>query len=243
MSKRVILPVAFTLIGGLLFANLRSPASSSEAQAADPASVSAFGVSGGAASVPVLNRWFALGSGCRAKDDLPGDVTMELLPPESAQPNSFRARFHLGSLRLAPAELSDKTLLKFARECSIRLNINPPPGKKITKVTATTGYAVDKPAGAKVTILNELKIGNSTLGRHEATFMNDESVSEKAKSVSLVPGTRLDEPFPVLSCAEPKIIGFNYTWLGERTQASSTLDVQLSGAKTLDIEAELSACP
>lgn len=244
MSKRVIFPVAFAVIGGLLVANMRSNASAGEpaapeAQKADAAPVTAFP---SPENLPVLNHWFALGSGCRAKDDLAGDVTMELLPQDPMRPDVYRARFHLDRFHLDPGVLSDKSLLKFARECSIRLNINPPAGKKVTKVTATTGVNVDKQEGTKLTVLSELKIGNATLGRQESKFETSESVQSKESVVTLVPGTKLDEQFPVLSCAEPKIIGFNYTWIAERSAATEDVAVQLSGAKTLDIEAELSSC-
>lgn len=245
MSNRLIVPAALAVIGGFVLANARSSASTAEApapqaQTSETAPATAFQTSAG--DLPVLNRWFALGSGCRAKDDLPGDVTMEMLPQDPMRPNAYRARFHLDRLHLAPSLLADTSTLKFARECSIRLNINPPAGKKVTKVTATTGVAVDKPEGPKLTVLSELKIGNATLGRQESTFATSESVQSKESAITLVPGAKLDEQFPVLACAEPKIIGFNYTWIAERTAPSESVDVQLSGAKTLDIEAELSSC-
>lgn len=263
MSTRVIFPLALALLGALFVANASSQARTAEPPAAGdtapnggpgqatppaPPESAKQGLAGNpfensaAENLPVLNHWFALGSGCRAKDDLPGDVSMELLPQDPARPNTFRARFHLEKFRLDPAALADRSLLKFARECSIRLNINPPKGKRITRVAATTAIAVDKAQGTKLTALSELKIGNATLGHDEAIYAPTELIQSKQSEVNLVPGTRLDEPFPDLLCAEPKIIGFNYTWLAERSAASEDVSVQLAGGKTLDIEAELSTC-
>lgn len=249
MSKRLVFPVAFALVGGVLLANARSSANASAGAAPEPREQehapegtprTAFQTQEG--NLTVLNHWFALGSGCRAKDDVPGDVTMELLPPDPLRPNIHRARFHLDRLHLDSGALSDKSLLKFARECSVRLNINPPPGKKVVGVKATTGIAVEKPQGTKLTVLSELKIGNTTLGHDESAFPSDTIVQSKKSVVELAPGTRMEERFPALTCAEPKIIGFNYTWMAERNAATETVDVQLSDAKTLDIEAELASC-
>jgi hypothetical protein len=154
----------------------------------------------------------------------------------------YRARFHLDQFHLSPADLKDPTLLKFARECSIRLNINPPAGKKVTNITANTQFAVDKPEGTKLTALTELKIGNATLGKVQGDYSSMETIKGRDEVISLKPGTAADEQFPSLQCTEPKIIAFNYTFIAERGSASEDVNVKMTGAKTLEIEAELSDC-
>jgi len=191
---------------------------------------------------PALNDWFALGSGCRARSSEAGDVTMERLPADPARPDVVRARFHLGAMKLASADRAAGAPLKFARECSIRLNVNPPPGMKVTHVAARTSLATTKTAGVSITEQTELLLGRAVLGRRLESHAAGEMVSGRVQDVSLAPGGAGSEPFPALTCAEPKIIGFNLTWIAERASADDAVEVTLGGARTVEIEAELGAC-
>ena len=237
MSFKVLVPVTLCILSAWAISNGGDGSAPAEASVT-PAEVAATPATG----KPVLNHWFALGSGCRAKDDIPGDVTVETLPADPLRPNVYRARFHLNDLKLASDANGAATPVKFARECSVRLNINPPQGKKVTRVIANTSLVEQKSAAGKVTVVSELKIGNQMLGRTETVHEQGQSLTGKEEVISLVPGTKPDEQFPELECAEPKIISFNYTWLAERSSVKDEVHVTLGGAKTLDIEAELTSC-
>lgn len=191
---------------------------------------------------PVFRDWIAFGSGCRARSDEPGDVTMERATVESGGRVVHRARFHLDQYRLTSADPPPGDPLDFARECAIRIQLGPPPGMRIARVTARTGLVSSKSEGVKLTLLAELKIGVALLGRkltvHEAGVAHD----GWKQVLRLVPGTKPDERLPELACAEGKLVGFDSTWIAERTAPTDEVSVELSGTHVLDIDAELAGC-
>lgn len=229
MLVRKLAPLALLLPFALVAMGSRA-----EVEAAPAAGVS--GV------VPVLGEWFALGSGCRARSSAPGDVTVEHLPADPARPNVTRVRFHLDAMKLESATRAPGSSSKFARECSIRLNVNPPPGMKVTRVAARTSLATSKAPGVSLTEQTELLLGRTVLARRLDALATGEAVRGRVEDVSLAPGAADAEPFPVLACAESKIIGLNLTWIAERSSAEDDVEVSLAGARTLELEAELTPC-
>jgi hypothetical protein len=199
------------------------------------------------AGMPVLNSWFALGSGCRARSDAPGDVSMEALPSDAAHPNVYRVRFHLNRFEAASDALGPIPPANFARECAVRLNVNPPDGQKLVRLRAVTDVVEDKGPGVKLTVREELKLGNATLGM--ASFIHDQgSALFHHDEPSVIEAGGAGDAMPALKCGEAKILGFDYTFLVERPVAAANATpeeakVTLSGDKTLEFEAELAPCP
>ncbi|MFO0679495.1 MAG: hypothetical protein U0169_23415 [Polyangiaceae bacterium] len=236
IGRRMLATVGLgLLVGAVLVANVESSA---------PAAVVAANTVTGSdgRTVPVLNDWFALVSGCRAKNDIPGDVSLEAIPADPMRPDLHRVRFHLDKLEISSDKLGAATPVKFARECAVRLNINPPAGKKIVAVRAHTQLQEDKSSHVKLTVANELKIGKSTLGRTLVEFPAGSEAMNMARAIDLAPGKDPGQEFPALECGEPKIIGFDYTWIAERESATDRVRGSLSGARTLEIEADLADC-
>jgi hypothetical protein len=234
-THKFIIPALLALpVGWLLLAGATKSASATAASTEEVAARPG-------AELPVLNTWFALGSGCRARSDAAGDVAMERLPQDPNRPNVYRVRFHLDSYQAASDALGANPPVKFARECAVRVNINPPAGMKLVDVHAATDVVEDKGAGVKLTVRNELKLGNATLGAADFVYDQGRALFHHDDAIALKPGLN-GAPMPTLKCAEPKIIGYDYTFLAERPTAADEVHVQLSGAKTLDIEAELAPC-
>ena len=222
------------------------------------------------APVAVLNDWFALGSGCRAKEDLPeSDVQRELLPADLTRPNVHRVRFHLERFVFHPEGPLTQPL---ARECAIRINVNPPPGMRLSALTARTRVDSTPAEGIQLTLHEELKIGSVSLGdRTTITTRTKERTagSPSSEAVELPSSSDAGSAvlgFPALACAEPKIIGFDFTWLAERVASPSgtdaglakpqrdrpvrtdgggtrQFDVRIGGPGVLDLEATLEPCP
>lgn len=116
ISRRVGATLALSLIVG---AGAVSNVESSVTPAEAAASVVQKHVT--AAGAPVLNDWFALGSGCRAKSDVPGDVSKEDLPGDPMRPNVHRARFHLDQLKA----LERQPWRKYAHQVRSRVRSAP----------------------------------------------------------------------------------------------------------------------
>lgn len=191
---------------------------------------------------PVLNDWFALGSGCRARSDLAGNVTMEEAPAFGGGSDKYKAKFLFKGFSLDGAK-ADHASARFGRECAIRLNINPPLGKKIHAIRAYTKILVEKPSGLVLDLLSELKLGATSLGREQYTLSNDEKWKSRELAVKLSAAAGSKESFPQLGCSEPKIIGFDYSWIATGVKDKNTpFSVELAGERSLVIEADLVDC-
>jgi hypothetical protein len=195
-----------------------------------------------AATKPVLNDWFALGSGCRAKSDLPGNVSMEPLPSEPKAEDVHRVRFRFNNFNLK-GESVEPSLKKFGRECAIRLNINPPAGKRIVGLRAVTKVFARKESGPALDLLSELKLGSASLGVVQRRLDNSALVAAREDVIDLRAGDGAGESLPQLGCGEPKIIGFDYSWIVTRDKSQKgNLQVALGREKSLMIEATLADC-
>jgi hypothetical protein len=191
---------------------------------------------------PVLNDWFALGSGCRAKFDLPGNVRMEGVPATQSASDTYQAKFVFKDFALTQS-VAPESLAKFGRECAVRLNINPPAGKKIVGIKAITSVVASKEPGPQLDLLAELKLGSISLGNAQAKLSDASRVRQREEVIELQADALSKEKFPQLGCGEPKIIGFDYSWIATRSAGkSAAMRVELGKEKSLVIEAKLADC-
>lgn len=191
---------------------------------------------------PVLNDWFALGSGCRARSDLPGNVEMKRLPDTGRSKGIYSAKFHFNNFSVLDDRFPEK-LKHYGRECAVRLNINPPQGKRILSIRANTAVSVTKNPGHSLDLLAELKLGAESLGRDSQRIGVNDTRKLAVRTIRFEAGQGTSTPLPPLGCGEPKIIGFDYSWIVSRGQGSSiAATVELGHEKALLIEAELGDC-
>ena len=190
--------------------------------------ISFFSTPAFSASPAAFSEWFALGSGCRAKFDIPGDVTQEISPVPSQHPGYQRIRFHLPKLHLNGSHQL-KTGRDFGRECAIRLKVAPEATHKISDVIAETSLDIEKPKGVQLTVATELKIGQSIIDARQEILEAAASSTGRRKPITLggKPNEALYKP---LQCGEPKIVGFDYTWIVSTTKKKpKNLAVNLAG--------------
>lgn len=193
-------------------------------------------------TTPVLNRWFALGSGCKASSEVAGDVefrTTELLTNKSYKGVFRLTRFSLDVESKQPIPQGRSTE---AKECALRLNINPPKNKRIKFVTASTSLSQTKSNGNQLTSLFELKIGTETLARKVLQSYENENFSRKLTQIQLIPGRDDGEQFPKLECGQGKILAVNLTFLTKRTDAKESVFVTLDGQKKVEVIVDLEDC-
>jgi hypothetical protein len=114
-----------------------------------------------AETLPLVREWFALGSGRRAKSDMPGDVTMDVVAGNSTQSNRHQYTFHLDQFRLTSARRLSDAPVRFAKECAIRLAVQPPKGKRIGRklIAPATPSANDISAAATESIRCHSRLG------------------------------------------------------------------------------------
>lgn len=210
---------------------------------------------GATGGINVYHEWFALGSGCRAKHDIAGDVTQEFLPASGVYPGYQRIRFHLPKMKLnADAQVAVNR--NFGRECAIRLKVVPAPEKKISDVIAETSLTVTKPMDVKLTLASQLKIGQAVLDERKETLEEQVAPDTTTRNVVLgnpvvVPkephltaGILQEQAFASLKCGEPKIVGVDLTWIAEtKLNKPRELSVSLGEGRTVDIFVKTEKCP
>lgn len=92
--------------------------------------------------------WSALGSGCRGMLlEEGGNVTLEENPSKAPSLHRKELRFHFSALKLqspVPKAEEGKINLEFARDCAVRVALNPPKGKRIKNVEAIGAFRLSK---------------------------------------------------------------------------------------------------
>jgi hypothetical protein len=188
-----------------------------------------------------MNEWFALGSGCRAKFDIPGDVTMEDLGESKNLPGYKHLRFKINNLVLDQS--AQKSMDRdFGRECAIRLKVEPGNGLRIADVVADTALNISKSRAMKLTVASDLKLGQASLQNSRSDFESNVKVLDLPKKISLKPTAASEDLLKNLQCGEPKIIGFDYTFIASTKKPANNLEVKLDGDKTLDLHVKLEKC-
>lgn len=190
---------------------------------------------------PVFAEWIAHGSGCHAKSNQAGDVVMERIAQRAGVNDVHTVRFHLDQLQLTSAGRDSNAPRDFAIECALRVQVIPPAGKRIKLLRAQTSVVSVKSVGTKLTLAGTLKIGAQTLGQK----IDIQPAGQKfAGNVffDLAPGSEIDQSFPRLACGEPKLGGFDFTWIAERNAMTDEIFVEVSDDKVLEMVAELEDC-
>lgn len=191
----------------------------------------------------VFRDWIAVGSGCYATSSMPGDVTLNRITIQQGGKEIHRARFHIGGLRLTEADRpADQQAPRFGRECAIRVQLASPPGKRLAKVTAHTQVISTKSPGVRLMLSGQLRIGSTPIGHQLVIHEGTESIRDALNVFEVSPGTPPEEPLPPLVCAEPRLLGFDLTWIAEPTGEDGKLSVSLGGGKVLDLDVEFSDC-
>jgi hypothetical protein len=167
---------------------------------------------------------------------------MEGVPAASGTPDVHKSRFVFTDFALKGESL-DPSLKKFGRECAVRLNVNPPAGKRIVGIRARTRVVAAKETGPALDILSELKLGATSLGKVQRKLDSSARVTSREDFVDIEAGIGTSEPLPQLGCGEPKIIGFDYSWVATRAKnQKGSMTVELGKEKSLVIEAILADC-
>ncbi len=195
-----------------------------------------------AAETPIFAEWIAHGSGCRAKSNMAGDVFMERIAQGAQSQDRYAVRFHLDQLQLSSAGRAPDAPRDFAKECAIRVQLMPPAGKRIKGLRATTSVLSIKSAGTKLTLAGTLKIGLQTLNQRIVVEPVG-SIQAGYEAFDLAPGSRAEQAFPQLQCGEPKLGGFDFTWIAERNVKTDDVFVMVSDDKVLEMVVDLEDCP
>lgn len=195
----------------------------------------------------IIGKWMAAGSGCRSTSEDIGDVKMKLLPSgEDGKLKSFQMEFALPDYTLKPlepnAERPQPSLTQFARECAIRVSVQPPKGMKLSAASARTVANVSKDSASDLLLQGALKVGAVTLATHQRRFEKGTEFREREEIIDLVPGR--DKGYEPLQsdCGQARIVGVDLTFLTNKSATSAPVDARIGRDKTLEISVGLEPC-
>ena len=194
-----------------------------------------------------FTEWLALGSGCRAKHNLAGDVLRRHSPP-SASPFSHVILFELPhyamttSVPRGTATPQERPPLAFAKECALRITLEPGAHRRIKNVSAQTTLTLSKPAGTLAAALVELKLGAQSLSSKLFSFSKEDIFVRRQEEIVLFPGKGSTETMPNLGCGEAKILGIDYSFQSQRSRSEDEVHMSLGGDKTLKVTVDTEAC-
>ena len=196
--------------------------------------------------VSAYGDWYALGSGCKARKSAPGNVSFEGLASPGA-PNVVRGQFRLNDYKLESPPENAKTSMTFARECSLRIGINPPEGKRIKSASARTKIVFSKAAKVNLQIQGLLYLGGDIVGKNYEEFPSGDVISNREQEVVVVSGKSTDSPgteTPVneIPCGQSSLFGYDFTFIAGRNEKSDSALIKLAGDKLLEFAVELEPC-
>lgn len=173
--------------------------------------------------------WSALGSGCRGQQSVAGgNVELLLNPSQAPSLNRQQLRFQLKTFRLeSPVPKSQgPTHLEFARDCAIRVALNPPPGKKIVDIEAVSGYRLSKEGGSEMKTMAQLTLGMTTLATARLDFSESQVLQRSRHELRLVPQRSAGDMAQV-RCGQSKLLGLDLLFYINRSQPQEKVDMGL----------------
>lgn len=193
----------------------------------------------------LIYDWSALGSGCRGGiKERKGNVTLAVTPHIPPGADRYRLRFALNKFRLESPVPKDQgpTNLEFARDCAIRVAVNPPAGKRIQNVEAYATYSLTKPLNTDMRILAGLTIGMDNLGMVRMDFTRSEKFSNLIKDLRLAPGPSQENQMPETKCGQAKLVGLDLLFYVNRPDNTAVVEMTLADNKVVDMMVDLEDC-
>jgi hypothetical protein len=167
------------------------------------------------AEVPVLRTrdfelrdWLAFGSGCRARAAEPGNVSMRVAD-DLGSPGRYRVRFVFNGYGIGQADPLSGESENFARECAIRLAIEPTAGRRLSGATAVPVFRVDKAAGPRVRLRARLFVGGETAFKFEKWFDGKDVLRGHLEAAKWYADGAADESSGDAPCGLGRIVGLS----------------------------------
>ncbi|MEY4632627.1 MAG: hypothetical protein RIQ81_2747 [Pseudomonadota bacterium] len=191
-----------------------------------------------------FDKWFALGSGCKAREDLPGDVmpvNAEQLKNPPNDPGRAEFGLLLPAFKLAPQGNAARGI---ARECAIRVHLNSPTGYRLSRLRARLKLDVTKPLPGDLFLHQELKLGTETIDIKQVRLMN-QALTDRAINIDLDSTQATENNLAKLECGAKKIAGVDLTWIYKNREVEGKpegVNVEMGGDKTVMLEGQWTKC-
>jgi hypothetical protein len=219
----------------------------------------------------LVEKWMAVGSGCQATSDKPGDVKFVGVDLSKKDPKGSLSvasvKFDLSQFNLRPLVQKESTLgdaksqaakgdqshkpesgkpesslVNYARECAIRLVVSPPPGTKIRSVSAKAVAEISKDRNSKLFLQGTLKTGATTVAKSVHRFGSDQDFRFRSEVMEMVPGRNPDDEIAPVSCNEKKIVGLDLTLLTNKDSPAAVAEARLAADSIVNVDLEFEKC-
>jgi hypothetical protein len=219
----------------------------------------------------LVEKWMAVGSGCQATSDKPGDVKFVGVDLSKKDPKGSLSvasvKFDLSQFNLRPLVQKDSaqgggksqsskndpssamnssapesSLVNYARECAIRIVVSPPPGTKLRSVSAKAVAEISKDRNSKLFLQGTLKTGASTVAKSVHRFASDQDFRFRSEVMELVPGRNPDDEIAPVSCNEKKIVGLDLTLLTNKDSPAAVAEARLAADSIVNVDLEFEKC-
>lgn len=187
--------------------------------------------------------WTSLGSGCKGQQSVEGgDVAFKLNPWVQPSLNRYQLRFNFSRLKLQSPVPKDqgKTNLEFARDCAIRVALNPPKGKRIVDVEAVATYKLSKELRSEMKTMAQLTLGMTTLATTKMEFPATESFKDAQQELRLVPQKTAGD-MAAVRCGQSKLLGVDLLFYINRPDEKAKVDMTLQD-HVMDVVVDLEDC-
>ncbi len=202
---------------------------------------SLYGVANTNPSQADFRDWFALGSGCNAQDKSLNNVKMKV-STDPQNPNQYQVLFDMGSYRLSGNKPINKEDPNFARECSLRFSIYPPPFTRLKNVEANTRFLISKDKGAKTELHTRLLLPQGTLKDWQHISEREINLKNEKVTMYLSPDEKGKKMLNAISCGEAKIIGLDLGFENKRQSFKPKVDMKHDKPNTVEFLVELESC-
>lgn len=227
---------------GLLLASSMAWAADTPSEKSAEKSTEKGGVETTLANEFKVNEWFALGSGCRAKHDQPGTVTMDYLGSDPKDPMTHLVRFTLGSYEL-DGDKPVRTNPTFARECAMRMSVTLPTNTQVKAVAAEAGAQIRvKSKPVKLQVASQFHLGASIVASKIDVHEVGKDLKNYEHRLDLKAVKGVDKDFPDQVCGSPKVVGLDLSLQNWRDKKEDTVYVNMAGDKTVLVKVTLEAC-
>ncbi|MBI2602432.1 MAG: hypothetical protein HYW48_05185 [Deltaproteobacteria bacterium] len=190
---------------------------------------------------PEIKDWFALGSGCRGREGGIGDIRMTMTP-DGQNPDRLSVSFSMGSYKLSGKDPVNADTPTFARECSLRFALYPPPFKRVKNIEVSTAFQVDKEKGATAELHSRLMTATGTLKSWDQVLGKEQSTKGQTLSMNLAPDENGKRILSDLACGEAKVLGADFTFLNRRDSFKEQVEMKHDFSNKVEFTIQLESC-
>lgn len=187
-----------------------------------------------------IEDWMAAGSGCKGRKGKDEEVKMNV-EQDSQNPQIYKFTFSMEKYRLQGQNPIHKDKPTFARECALRLALQPSVGSKIKNIRTVMPFVLNKGKGASAELSTRIIGSGAVLAQKEQKFDEKTLVQNKNISLDLDLDQAAKKTIAQSDCSAAKLIGVDMSLLTRRKSLKEKVEINLDKSEVL-VFVELDTC-